>query len=176
MRTVSAYKCRTSRRSMCVCVLGERCKAAELIVSSFRGQSCSVKNLVAGKLLRTCILGHANGPFTHTLRVTVLSVAMRIAARCCHRRQLDALCAAAWEIVTECISMAAFTHTLRCALLRCARKTRVCTGAAYVWTAHNVQMTGLRLVCQRIFARCCRQVHSLYCESARDDKLTRLLV
>jgi len=34
------------------------------------------------------------------------------------------LCDAARQTVTQCFSMVAFTHTLRCALIRCASKTQ----------------------------------------------------
>jgi len=47
-------------------------------------------------------------PFTHTLRVAALCLAAR--------------CVAAREAVTKCISMVAFTHTLRGTLLRSGRK------------------------------------------------------
>jgi len=49
----------------------------------------------------TELVENDKGPFIHTLRVSALRVAMR-------------------ETVTQCISMVAFTHTLRRAALCCA--------------------------------------------------------
>ena len=46
------------------------------------------------------VINNGEGPFTHALR------------------------AAARETITRCISMVVFTHTLRCALLRCASKAQ----------------------------------------------------